>query len=330
MDKRDKLITEAFQRNVDKYKTDKGLSNLLGRRPEFAFIEVDTITIRKQARASIDTESESFKALKESIREKGVIEPIIVKEVGRETILIAGERRLLACRELGESRIPACFMFDVPDSETLPLQLIENLQREDMTPLDEAQAYFDLFRDRAGVQEVGECLNNLMLFARSPERLKNEFVDTVSAIQNISGKSMRSVQRLLSLLRLPNEVKKGLSEGKITLSQGYVFASNLEHPRLEEIYQKAAEGKFTKDSLVSEFKKADKKPAKKDGKGGGIPHMLKFVSNVSAQLDKATKDIENADMLLSAEEEEQFASKVKQLIKQIEGLAEAVARKNRG
>lgn len=259
MDKKDKMLSEGFS----SFMKNKGLGDLLSRQAEFAYIPVDSVIVRKQVRAEIDKESDSFKALKESIAEKGVIEPIVVREEGKDIILIAGERRLRACQELGITSIPARFLYQQFDAkETLAIQLIENLQREDLSPLDEAQGYFELFEVCAGVQDVRECLNNLLLHERDSERVKNDFVDTVSTIQKISGKSMRSVRRLLSLLLLPEAVKNAFKEGKLNLTQCYLFASNLDHPRFDKILEKAIEGKLTKDALAEEFKKTGIKKSK--------------------------------------------------------------------
>ena len=72
---------------------------------------------------------------------------------------------------------------------------------------------------------------------REPDRVKKEIADTVSTIVKISGKSLRSLERVCSLLKLPEEIQNALREGKLGVSQGYIFAANLNHPCLMDICQ---------------------------------------------------------------------------------------------
>jgi ParB-like chromosome segregation protein Spo0J len=163
--------------------------------PAAAFFDtpLSLITVAAQIRSRIDQEGEAFLALVESIREKGVLESVIVTPRDGKYLLIAGERRLLACQKLELPTIPA--------------------------------------------------------------RVKKEVADTVSAIMNISGKSLRSVQRACSLLKLPEEIQNAIREGLIGVSQGYIFAANLDHPLLIEIFQKAIGEGFTNAALEKELKK---------------------------------------------------------------------------
>lgn len=81
--------------------------------------------------------------LKDSIREKGIIQPVIVRNAGNGFELIAGERRFRAARELGFDEIPA-IVRDAKDADSLELSLIENIQREELNPVEEARAYLEL------------------------------------------------------------------------------------------------------------------------------------------------------------------------------------------
>ncbi len=142
----------------------------------------------RQPRTSIDTEDLSDLAA--SIREYGVLQPLIVSEslVPGQYILVAGERRLKAARLAGLGFVPA-LVRNVTPQEQLELALIENLQRMDLTPLETAEAY---------------------------RQLVEEFNLSHEDIAQLVGKSRVSITNTLRLLKLPLEIKEALSDGKIT------------------------------------------------------------------------------------------------------------------
>lgn len=137
-----------------------------------------------------------------SIKEKGIIQPVIVrpKEEGYE--LIAGERRWRAAKQLGLTHLPAIIK-DVDDAEALQLALIENLQRQDLNPLEEAVAY---------------------------QRLLNEFNFTQEKIGEVVGKNPSSVSNTLRLLKLPAEIQEALRKGVIAMghARAILGAKNLQ------------------------------------------------------------------------------------------------------
>lgn len=143
---------------------------------------------------------ESIEELAESIREFGVLEPIIVyrreeeKEAGTEVYyeLISGERRLLAAKKLGLETIPAIIRQEPAEKEKLEMALIENLQREDLTPINKARAY---------------------------RRLMEEFGLTQEEVAQKVSKSREVVANTLRLLQLPIEAQKALEQGKINEAQ---------------------------------------------------------------------------------------------------------------
>lgn len=104
-------------------------------------------------------EPEALEALANSIRQQGVVQPIIVRKVGESYELIAGERRWRASQQAGLQEIPAVIK-DVDDQEAAAIAIIENLQREDLNPLEEAQAFANLI-EKFGLthQEVGEVVS---------------------------------------------------------------------------------------------------------------------------------------------------------------------------
>jgi ParB family chromosome partitioning protein len=130
-----------------------------------------------------------------SIREKGVLQPLIVRRIGEERFeLIAGERRFRAAQRVGLGRIPV-IVRDADDGEALELALIENLQREDLNPIEEA---------------------------RGLQRLNSEFKLGHEAIAIRIGKSRSTVTNSLRLLQLPPEVQLQIESG--SLSAGHARA----------------------------------------------------------------------------------------------------------
>jgi ParB family chromosome partitioning protein len=128
--------------------------------------------------------------LVESIREHGVLQPLLVSELpqGGTYQLVAGERRLRAARMAGLERVPVVIK-EAASRELLELALVENLQREDLSPLEEAQAY---------------------------RRLADEFGMTQEAIAGRVGKSRAAVANALRLLGLDGELRNSLVAGEIT------------------------------------------------------------------------------------------------------------------
>jgi ParB family chromosome partitioning protein len=126
--------------------------------------------------------------LMDSIKEKGVIEPVIVRRSGSGYELIAGERRLRACQKLGQEKIPAIIR-QAGDQEALEIALIENIQRENLNPIEESRGY---------------------------ERLAREFSLTQEALSKKVGKERSTVANSLRLLALPDEIQKMLEDDQLT------------------------------------------------------------------------------------------------------------------
>jgi ParB family chromosome partitioning protein len=150
-----------------------------------------------QPRKDFDSEKavQAFEDLKASIKSKGLIQPITVREVNGEYELIAGERRLRACQELGLEKI-AIHVLDVSkDVDMMELALIENLQRDNLNPLEEAEAY-SLLADKYDLSHE-EIAGNI-------------------------GKSRAAVTNAMRLLKLPAEIKVALKN--LVISAGHARA----------------------------------------------------------------------------------------------------------
>ena len=149
-----------------------------------------------QPRKTFDPEK--LAELTDSIRENGIIQPIIVtKTSSSEYELVAGERRLEAAKQAGLEKVPVVIR-SVSEKEQLQLALIENIQREDLNPIEEAIAYNTLVED---------------------------FSLTHSQISEIVGKDRATVTNSLRLLKLPEEVKQMLVSGELNSGQARTVLS---------------------------------------------------------------------------------------------------------
>jgi len=136
-----------------------------------------------------DIETEDVEHLKASILEHGVLQPIVVRKHGPRYQVIAGERRFRACRQAGLAEVPVVVR-DVPDDQMLELALVENLQREDLDPIEKATS-FKSYLDRSGMTQE-----------KAAVRL---------------GLDRSTIANMIRLLELPDEVKALLKEGLVSM-----------------------------------------------------------------------------------------------------------------
>ena len=141
-------------------------------------------------------DEEALRELAESIKDHGIIEPIIVKKSIKGYDLVAGERRTKAASIAGLQTIPAIIR-DFTDQQMMEIALIENIQREDLSPIEEAQAYKN-YIDATGLTQ---------------EEVANKF-----------GKSRSYITNLLGLLSLPKYVQKEVINGTISMSHARVLS----------------------------------------------------------------------------------------------------------
>lgn len=160
---------------------------------EVCAIPIDKIKTNKyQPRLEFD--QEALKDLTASIKEKGLIQPVLVRFKDGEYELIAGERRFRAAKTLNLKEIPA-IVRDVSDLDSLELSIIENVQREDLNPIDQAKAY---------------------------KRLVEEFNMTQEDVADAIGKDRATVTNMIRLLKLPEKIQEHVSRG--TISMGHARA----------------------------------------------------------------------------------------------------------
>jgi ParB family transcriptional regulator, chromosome partitioning protein len=174
----------------------KGLSALIPETPEVPStgvlqIDIDLLAPNEhQPRLQMD--DAKLEELTQSIRANGVIQPILVRRTGTTYRIIAGERRWRAAQRAGLLKVPVVVreMPDGSDKQLLELALIENIQRENLNPVDEALAY---------------------------QRLADEFTLTQDQIAAAVGKDRSSIANYVRLLKLPEEVRADLAAGAISM-----------------------------------------------------------------------------------------------------------------
>lgn len=204
-------------------------------------IEIDINKIRPnkyQPRKEFDPVE--LASLMASIQEKGIIQPISVRKVGvDEYELISGERRFRASRELKKSTIPAIIR-DVADEDMLELALIENIQRDDLNPIEEAAAY---------------------------KRLQDEFGLTQEDVSKKVGKERSTVANMLRLLNLPLKIQKYVSRGTISVGHARVLLGIDEYDLQEKLCEKAVKTGMSVrqiEATAAAIKKGEIKDIKKE------------------------------------------------------------------
>ena len=183
---------------------------------------VDKISIRSikpnpyQPRQNFD--ETSLEELTASIKEKGILTPITVRKVGNQFILIAGERRLRASKNSGLKKIPAYIINVADDAEMVEMALIENIQRENLNPIEEAEAY---------------------------NYLNNRFKLTQRKIAKSVGKKRVTISNSLRLLTLPREIKESIRNGRLSAGHGRAILMMKTHNSMIGLWKKIIKGKMS-------------------------------------------------------------------------------------
>ncbi len=166
----------------------------------------------KQPRSNF--EDTGMEELVASVKEHGIIQPLIVSPKGDNFELVAGERRLRAAKFLNLKQVPAIIR-DVNEHQKLEWALIENLQRQNLNPIEEASGY---------------------------RRLMDEFNLTQEDVSKKMGKSRPVIANMLRLLNLPDEMMNAVARGKISASAGRVLAGMKDPKQQMDLYKKMLAG----------------------------------------------------------------------------------------
>jgi ParB family chromosome partitioning protein len=152
---------------------------------------------------------EKIEELAHSIKEKGIIQPLLVKEADIGFQLIAGERRLRAAKLAGLSKVPI-IVKQVSEEEQIEYSLIENLQREDLNAIEEAEAY---------------------------KKLMQDYKYTQQKLSEVLSKDRTTIANQIRLLKLPTMVKKSLAQNEISMGHARCLLSIVEPQKLREAHR---------------------------------------------------------------------------------------------
>lgn len=208
-------------------------------------------------------EGGAIEELAQSIREDGVIQPILLKPLGSRYLLVAGERRWRASKMAGLSRIPAIIR-DVSDEKILEIALVENIQREDLNPIEVAVAL---------------------------QRLGNEFQLSHEELAQRTGKDRTTITNLLRLLRLPSDVQGLVGEKKISMGHARALLS-----LPEEDQQRTAAEKIVRQGLsvrqVEQLVKQMQEPVEPAVKAAVDPNVAAAIARLEECLGAPVRLVE--------------------------------------
>ena len=250
----------------------KGLDALLGTRSseelgsiegneELRFLPVDLMQ-RGQYQPRTDFKEEALQDLANSIKAQGVVQPILVRPIGKKGDkyeIIAGERRWRAAQLAGLHEVPVVLR-QIDDQTAMCMALIENIQREDLNPLEQAHGL---------------------------ARLMDEFGMTHEGIADAVGRSRSTVSNMLRLLELNTSVKKMLGEGKLEMGSARAILALANKDQLDAAQQVIRQSLSVRATealvkqLLSGNKKSKKAPTKKD------PDTLRLEEELSGRLGAA-------------------------------------------
>jgi ParB family chromosome partitioning protein len=250
-----------------------------GKYPDAVFqIEVEKITANPdQPRRNFD--ETALKELAASIREFGLLQPVVVAKVEREVPngtaieyqLISGERRLMAAKMLGMERVPAIIRNLTYNRESLELAVIENIQRENLNPIELARAY---------------------------ARLQDEFRLTQREVASRLGKSREVVANTVRLLDLPPNVQEAIQENQVSESHGRLLLT-IDDPGLQQkLFKDLLENRLTTRELSSKARAGRPKKealAHVDSDEGLSPDMRFLQERLSAELGAPVKIQQNGN-----------------------------------
>ena len=190
---------------------------------------------RLQPRKSFD--DDAIASLADSIKTHGMIQPLVVRPYMGTYQIVAGERRWRAAREASVEEVPVIIK-DLTDSEAMQIALVENLQRENLNPVEEA----------AGLKELADKYNM-----------------TQESIAHITGRSRSAVSNSIRLLGLPDEVLELIKEGLVSVGHAKVLLSVEDENLVINLASRVAEGTLTVralESIAASLKKEKKEPEK--------------------------------------------------------------------
>jgi ParB family chromosome partitioning protein len=182
---------------------------------------------------------EALTELAQSIQVSGIIQPLVLRRIGSRFQLLAGERRWRAAQRAGLSRVPAVIR-EVTDEAALEITLVENIQREDLNPIEEARAY---------------------------ERLLNEFHLTQEEVAAKTGKDRATIANATRLLRLERQILDLIEDGRLSAGHGRALLGVADPQLRLWLAQRSANGRMTVRQLE---RSASRRPRPQSSESSGV------------------------------------------------------------
>ena len=250
----DKRLGKGLEALISSYSTDNG-----GRYVDGAVPIEQIIPNRNQPRQEFD--AEQMKELTASIKSAGILQPLTVREMGDDEFeLIAGERRLRAAKQAGLKTVPVYILSVDADVEMMEYALVENVQRVDLNPLEEAEGYAIL----SGKYDLSQ-----------------------EDIANRVGKSRSAIANSLRLLKLPPEIKSSLQSGNISSGHARAILGLRKSLQMMALYQKIIRKKLSvrqTEDIVKKYTDSSQKSVKVKKVSSGSPEIIQIENNLISHL----------------------------------------------
>lgn len=215
---------------------------------------------RSQPRQQFD--ETAIAELADSIRQHGLIQPIVVRPMGAGYQIVAGERRWRACHMLGQNEV-SVIIRDFTDSETAQIALIENIQREDLNPIEEAAAYRTLMDEHNMTQEE---------------------------LSKAVGKSRSTIANAVRLLNLPEPIIEMLKKRELSTGQAKAIASAESEEEMLYLAKEAANGRLTVrgiEKLIAEGNETEKPSSSESEKTEKeVRRGINYITEMQISLEK--------------------------------------------
>ena len=290
----------------------RGVEDLLSMDVESptATVNIDKIRLpAQQPRRYFDPEKLS--QLVQSVKEHGILQPLLVRAVNGEFELVAGERRLRAAKEAGLTEVPIITK-ELSDHQTLQIALLENLQREDLNPVEETEGILELLCIELDVNssEVISILNQ----AANAKKRNLELTENVSRQLEIVGLVLQGVGRFtaesfrtsrLPLLNLPDDVLEILRQGQLEYTKARALAKLKDDGERRELLDKV----LNENLSLSEIKQLIKELT---------PGKITAKETLNAKYSEIGKRLKNAQVWEDAKK----TKKLEKLLSDLEQLLE--------
>ena len=199
--------------------------------------------------------NDELEEMSRSIKQQGIIQPLLVRRDDHGYELVTGERRLRAAKKAGLKQVPV-FVKTITDSDLLEMSIVENVQREDLTPIEEAEAY---------------------------HRLITEFGLTQDQAAVRVGKSRSAVANLLRLRQLPEQIKAGIMDGTLSMGHARALLGAANSAQQNAVWRVVVSKRLSvreTESLVKRLKAGQKKP-KQSSSGSEQRYFLSLSDDLS-------------------------------------------------